>query len=78
MATLLSKSIFQNTKHIFQKIINSSLGVFYLIFYLLAFKSTNTKMGLSPDAKERLGVVFDVVKTAFHIGFIPIVLYLGR
>lgn len=37
-----------------------------------------TKMGLSPDAKERLGVVFDVVKTAFHIGFIPTVLYLGK
>lgn len=35
-------------------------------------------MALSPDAKERLGVVFDVVKTAFHWGFIPAVLYLGN
>lgn len=35
-------------------------------------------MGLSPDAKERLGVVFEVVKTAFHWGFIPTVLYLGE
>lgn len=37
-----------------------------------------TKMGLSPDAKERLGVVFEVVKTTFHWGFIPTVLYLGK
>lgn len=36
------------------------------------------EMGLSPDAKERLGVVFEVVKTAFHWGFIPTVLYLGK
>lgn len=35
-------------------------------------------MGLSPDAKERLGVVFGVAKTAFHWGFIPTVLYLGK
>lgn len=35
-------------------------------------------MGLSPDAKERLGVVFEVAKTAFHWGFIPTVLYLGK
>lgn len=35
-------------------------------------------MGLSPDAKDRLGVVFEVVKTAFHWGFIPTVLYLGN
>lgn len=35
-------------------------------------------MALSPDAKERLGVVFEVVKTAFHWGFIPTVLYLGK
>lgn len=35
-------------------------------------------MTLSPDAKERLGVVFSVVKTAFHWGFIPTVLYLGK
>ncbi|XP_031630228.1 mitochondrial import receptor subunit TOM7 homolog [Contarinia nasturtii] len=34
-------------------------------------------MGLSPDAKERLGVVFGVVKFVFHVGFIPTVLYLG-
>lgn len=34
-------------------------------------------MQLSPDAKERLGVVFDIVKTTFHWGFIPAVLYLG-
>jgi len=35
-------------------------------------------MGLSPDAKERLGVVFEVAKTVFHWGFIPTVLYLGN
>lgn len=35
-------------------------------------------MGLSPDAKERLGAVFDMVKTVFHIGFIPTVLFLGK
>jgi import receptor subunit TOM7 len=35
-------------------------------------------MELSPDAKERLGAVFDVAKTAFHWGFIPTVLYLGN
>lgn len=34
-------------------------------------------MQLSPDAKERLGAVFDIVKTTFHWGFIPAVLYLG-
>ncbi|XP_037041605.1 mitochondrial import receptor subunit TOM7 homolog [Bradysia coprophila] len=34
-------------------------------------------MGLSPDAKERLGVVFGVTKTIFHWGFIPAVIYLG-
>ncbi|KAJ6642086.1 Mitochondrial import receptor subunit TOM7 like [Pseudolycoriella hygida] len=34
-------------------------------------------MGLSPDAKERLGFVFEVTKTIFHWGFIPAVLYLG-
>lgn len=35
-------------------------------------------MGLSPDAKERLSVVFEVAKTAFHWGFIPTVIYLGK
>lgn len=35
-------------------------------------------MSLSPDSKERLGVVFEVVKTAFHWGFLPTVLYLGN
>lgn len=35
-------------------------------------------MALSPDAKERLGVVFEVVKTTFHWAFIPAVLYLGN
>ncbi|XP_055851507.1 mitochondrial import receptor subunit TOM7 homolog [Episyrphus balteatus] len=34
-------------------------------------------MGLSPGAKERLESVFDVTKTVFHWGFIPMVLYLG-
>ncbi|XP_058818523.1 mitochondrial import receptor subunit TOM7 homolog [Topomyia yanbarensis] len=34
-------------------------------------------MALSPDAKERLSVVFEIVKTTFHWGFIPTVLYLG-
>lgn len=35
-------------------------------------------MGLSPEVKERLGVVFQVAKTAFHWGFIPTVIYLGK
>lgn len=35
-------------------------------------------MGLSPDAKERLAVVFEIAKTALHWGFIPAVLYLGK
>lgn len=35
-------------------------------------------MGLSPDAKERFAVVFEVAKTAVHWGFIPTVLYLGE
>lgn len=35
-------------------------------------------MGLSPDSKERLAVVFEVAKTAFHWGFIPTVIYLGK
>lgn len=34
-------------------------------------------MGLSEQAKERLGMVFEVAKTVFHWGFIPTVLYLG-
>lgn len=34
-------------------------------------------MALSDGAKERMGIVFDVVKTVFHWGFIPTVLYLG-
>ncbi|XP_058126324.1 mitochondrial import receptor subunit TOM7 homolog [Anopheles ziemanni] len=34
-------------------------------------------MALSSDVKERLGVVFEVVKTSFHWGFIPTLLYLG-
>ncbi|XP_037904062.1 mitochondrial import receptor subunit TOM7 homolog [Hermetia illucens] len=34
-------------------------------------------MELSPDAKERLGIVFEAVKTVFHWGFIPTVIYLG-
>lgn len=35
-------------------------------------------MGLSPDAKERLGVVFNIAKTVFHWTFIPAILYLGK
>lgn len=35
-------------------------------------------MKLSPGSKERLGVVFDIIKTVFHVGFIPTVLYLGK
>lgn len=35
-------------------------------------------MALSESAKERLGVVFEIAKTVFHIGFIPSVLYLGK
>lgn len=35
-------------------------------------------MALSPDSKERLGTVFEIVKTVIHWGFIPTVLYLGK
>ncbi|XP_055697535.1 mitochondrial import receptor subunit TOM7 homolog [Phlebotomus papatasi] len=34
-------------------------------------------MPLTPGAKDRLRIVFSVVKTVFHWGFIPGVLYLG-
>ncbi|EDS42325.1 outer mitochondrial translocase subunit [Culex quinquefasciatus] len=34
-------------------------------------------MAMSPEVKERLEVVFEVVKTTFHWSFIPAVLYLG-
>lgn len=33
---------------------------------------------LSPDMKERVQTVFEVVKTTFHWGFIPTVIYLGE
>lgn len=33
---------------------------------------------MSPGVKERLEVVYDIVKTTFHWGFIPVVLYLGK
>lgn len=35
-------------------------------------------MAMSPEVKERLEVVFEVVKTTFHWSFIPAVLYLGK
>lgn len=35
-------------------------------------------MALSPGVKERLEVVYDVAKTTFHWGFIPMVIYLGN
>jgi hypothetical protein len=35
-------------------------------------------MALSEQAKERIGMLFEVAKTAFHWGFIPTVLYLGN
>lgn len=34
-------------------------------------------MAMSPGVKERLEVVYEVAKTTFHWGFIPMVLYLG-
>lgn len=33
---------------------------------------------MSPGVKERLEVVYDIAKTTFHWGFIPMVLYLGK
>lgn len=41
------------------------------------FRNFPSKM-LSPGVKERIGVVFEVVKTSFHWGFIPTLLYLGK
>lgn len=35
-------------------------------------------MVLTEDAKDRLATVFEAVKTVFHYGFIPTVLYLGN
>ena len=35
-------------------------------------------MAMSPGVKERLEVVYDIAKTTFHWGFIPVVLYLGK
>uniref|UniRef100_A0A182NWU2 Mitochondrial import receptor subunit TOM7 homolog n=1 Tax=Anopheles dirus TaxID=7168 RepID=A0A182NWU2_9DIPT len=37
----------------------------------------NLQKMLSPGVKERIGLVFEVVKTSFHWGFIPTLLYLG-
>ncbi|KAI8127598.1 mitochondrial import receptor subunit TOM7 homolog [Lucilia cuprina] len=34
-------------------------------------------MTLSPGVKERLEVVYEIAKTTFHWGFVPMVLYLG-
>ncbi|XP_037946137.1 mitochondrial import receptor subunit TOM7 homolog [Teleopsis dalmanni] len=34
-------------------------------------------MGLSNDAKDRLEFIFNIIKTTFHYGFMPFVLYLG-
>lgn len=53
-----------------------------LSFTSIAFEESKKnifiKMGLSADAKERLGVVFEVAKTVFHWGFIPTIVYLGK
>lgn len=35
-------------------------------------------MAMSEQSKERLGMVFEIVKTVLHYGFIPTVLYLGK
>lgn len=35
-------------------------------------------MEMTEGAKHRLSVVVGVVKTVFHYGFIPTVLYLGK
>jgi hypothetical protein len=32
---------------------------------------------MNPEVKRRLSFVLGIVKTTFHIGFIPLVLYLG-
>ncbi|XP_026480561.1 mitochondrial import receptor subunit TOM7 homolog [Ctenocephalides felis] len=34
-------------------------------------------MGLSPAAKERASIVFNICRVTFHYGFIPTILYLG-
>lgn len=36
------------------------------------------KMTMSPGVKERLEVVYEIAKTTFHWGFVPMVLYLGK
>lgn len=41
------------------------------------FASYKTMAILSEGAKQRLSIVIDIAKTAFHYGFIPTVLYLG-
>lgn len=54
-------------------------GVIHLVCVWAKVKNRKIlKMSLSPDAKERLGVVFEVAKTVFHWGFIPTVIYLGK
>ncbi|CAG9805090.1 unnamed protein product [Chironomus riparius] len=56
----------------------SSTNCYKLIRSINNTKRINfTKMALSEQAKERLGMVFEVAKTVFHWGFIPTVLYLG-
>lgn len=35
-------------------------------------------MALSPDTKDRLGIVVDAARFVFQWGFIPTVIYLGK
>ena len=36
------------------------------------------KKKMSPENKKRLQRIFKVMKTTFHWGFIPFVIYLGK
>ena len=33
---------------------------------------------MGPEMKERLGMVIDLFKTAFHWGYIPAIIYFGK
>ena len=53
----------------------STRNSFY--FLTIAAHMVNNKMTLSPQVKQKISIVLNISKTAFHWGFIPALLYLG-
>uniref|UniRef100_A0A1B0EZE0 Uncharacterized protein n=2 Tax=Lutzomyia longipalpis TaxID=7200 RepID=A0A1B0EZE0_LUTLO len=56
---------------------SGSARIVNFLHFLHIFQNFHT-MSLTPEAKERLRIVFSVAKTVFHWGFIPGVLYLAE